>query len=88
MRPPESLVRMPGARAVLDRMEGRARTQRDSAVVQFVQEFVDRLLVDEIEKGRARLDRVTATSRDGGIFDADPAGVDQREAARQFRQAG
>ncbi len=52
-------------------------------------EFVDQLLVDEIEKGRPRLDQGDGDierAEDGRIFDADHAGADHREAARQFRQ--
>jgi hypothetical protein len=73
----------------LDRADGGAHAHDEVAVAQIVGEFLDQLAVDEIEKAAARLDqrdRNVERVEDGGIFDADHAGADHREAARQRRQ--
>ena len=52
-------------------------------------EFLDQLFVDEVEEGRTWLDqrhRDVERAEDRRIFDADDAGADDREAARQFLQ--
>ena len=63
-----------------------AEAQRDAAVAQLVDEVVDQLAVDELEHAWPRLDqrhRDVERAEDGGVFDADDAGADHRQAARQ-----
>ena len=72
----------------LDALDLGAEAQRDAAVAQLVDEVVDQLAVDEVEDRRARLDqrhRDVERAEDGGVFDADDAGADHGQAARQPR---
>jgi hypothetical protein len=66
-----------------------AETQRDAPVAQLVGEIGDQFLVEEIEHGVARLDKGDMDiegGKDRGVFDADDAGADDRDGARQFVQ--
>ena len=62
---------------------------RHAAVAQLVDEILDQLVVDEVEEGRARLDQRhgdVERAEDRRVFDADDAGADHRQAARQLGQ--
>ena len=89
MRPLASVtIGLPGL-AELDRRHGGAEPQRDVAVAEIMHELLDQLLVDEVEESRTRLDQRhgdVERAENRRIFDADDAGPDDREAARQLLQ--
>ena len=70
-----------------DRRQRRAEPQRDVAVAQVMDEFLDQFAIDEIEESRTRLDqrhRDVERVKDRRVFDADDTGADDGQAARQL----
>ena len=85
MRPSAS-VTSAVVRLGADLLDRAAQPDRHAAVAHLVDEIVDDLAVDEIEDGVARLDqrhRHVERGKDRRIFDADDAGADHRQRARQ-----
>jgi hypothetical protein len=72
----------------LDALDLGAEPQRDAAVTELVGEVLDQFVVDELQHAGPLLDqrhRDVERAEDGGIFHADDAGADHRQAARQTR---
>jgi hypothetical protein len=75
----------------LDALDLDAEPELDAALAQVVDEFLDDLAIDEIEKLLTRLDhrhRHVHRGKDRGVFDADHPGTDHRQAARHMRLGG
>ena len=74
---------------VLDFLDGRAEAEIDAVFADLMGEFLNERAVDEVEKAVARLDQGDAHvegCEHRGIFDADDAGADHGEAARDAGQ--